>query len=161
MESKIENVDGGPYSLLKRHCRMYLYGSNGSPEVIVNEVAQDFYIFALLHLISTMFITADNKNDENGGIFHRILDPLGKEILLIDIDKILSQPIGKTTLKQYIRTKRNKLATHGKLSFSSQPEQIKKLTFNEKNVNQFYEGMRRLDKAVYKLYNDLEKLEEQ
>lgn len=118
------------YSLV-RHCQMYMYASNGRPELMFNEIARDFFTFGLIHLISTMFITTDSQSDPEGGVFHRILDPLGYGTLLYSIDDILDSPIGKTSLRQYIRSKRNKLAVHGSLEFSSQPNKVQDVTFDE------------------------------
>jgi hypothetical protein len=111
--------DEHPVSALRRHCRMYLYGSSGSPELLMNEVARDFFSFAMLHLICTMFITTDQRSDPAGGVFHRVLDPMGMSYLLTDIDRRLDSPIGNTTLRIFVRSKRNKLATHGRLAFSN------------------------------------------
>lgn len=150
-EEEIKYYDENPISLLRRHCRMFLYGSNGSPELIVNEVARDFFSFATLHLVCTMFITTDKKNEKTGGVFHRVLDPLGKSQLLDEVDNILSVNIGQTNLKQFFRSKRNKLATHGSLFFSSQHNSVINITFNEENLDQFKEAMIQLNLAVFKL----------
>ena len=82
---------------------MYLYASHGSFEIMINPIAKDFFSFGLLHLTSTMFITKDSRSDPEGGVFHRVLDPLGYGKLLDSIDAILNSPIGETTLKQFIR----------------------------------------------------------
>jgi len=146
------------YSLI-RHCQMYIYASGDSPEIILNEVAKDFFNFGFLHLISTMFITKDSRSETKGGAFHRILDPLGYGLLMDPIDNILDSPIGKTTLRQYIRSKRNKLCTHGSLKFFTQPHEVRNVTFNNKALNQFEERMYSLDEAVIILKNKLDKLE--
>ncbi len=139
-----------PISTLRRHCSMYLYGSSGSLEFMTNKVAQDFYTFALLHLISTMFITTDPP-DKRQGIFHRILDPMGQSDLLTEIDRILDSPLGDTTLRQFIRSKRNKLATHGNVAFSSQPDEVQNVTFDDQSLQQYQDAMTELDGAVFKL----------
>jgi hypothetical protein len=148
-----------PISSLVRHCRMYMYASSGSPELMVNEIARDFFTFGLLHLISTMFITTDSRNDPEGGVFHRILDPLGYRKLLDSIDNILDSPVGNTTLRQYIRSKRNKLAVHGSLKFSSQPREVQDVILDDEALNQFKQNMHDLDGAVAVLIEELEKLE--
>lgn len=158
-KEEIKSYEENPISLLRRHCRMFLYGSNSFPELIVNEVARDFYSFALLHLICTMFITTDKKNENIGGIFHRVLDPLGKSELINEIDKILSLPIGRTTLKQFFRSKRNKLATHGSLSFSSQQDSNIDVIINKSNLDQYVEAMNQLSLAVFKLDENLKVIE--
>src|SRR3989304_7997778 len=88
---------------LPRHCCMFGYACGGSPELLVNEVANDFFQFGLLHLTSTAFIL------ESGRLFHRILDPMGYGHLLKDIDSALNSKVGQTTLREFIRLKRNKL----------------------------------------------------
>ncbi len=75
-EKERPNIDQDAIECLVRHCRMYLYGATGSPEIPVNEVASDFYAFALLHLTATMFITTDKQRGPEG-VFHRLLDPAG------------------------------------------------------------------------------------
>jgi len=145
------------YSLI-RHCQMYIYASGGSPEIIFNEVARNFFNFGLLHLISTMFITKDSRNEPKGGVFHRILNPLGYGLLLDPIDNILDSPLGKTTLRQYIRSKRNKLCVHGSLKFSTQPHEVLDVILNSEALSQFEERMDNLDEAVIVLKGELEKL---
>ncbi len=86
---------------------MYIYASAGSPKLIVNETARDFFTFGMLHLVSTMFITTDSGKDPEGGVFHRLLDPMGLGSMIDAIDTILETLVGKTTLKQFIRPKRN------------------------------------------------------
>jgi hypothetical protein len=138
-------------AMLYRHCRMYCYGSNGSPELAINEVARNYFIFAMLHLTSTMFITKDSKNDKYEGIFHRTLDPLGYQDFLKEIDNIMNTQIGKTTLKEYVRIKRNKLATHGELLFESQPNDVVDVTNNQHYIDQYFKAMHQLDIAVMRL----------
>lgn len=148
-----------PISSLVRHCRMYIYASGGSPELMVNQIARDFFNFGCLHLVSTMFITTDSRSDPEGGAFHRILDPLGYGTLLDPIDNILDSQVGNTTLRQYIRSKRNKLAVHGSLEFSSQPREVQDVTFDKEALIQFEKRMQDLDEAVAVLEGELEKIE--
>lgn len=149
--------DQHPISGLRRHCRMYLYGSGGSPELMTNEVAQDFFSFALLHLTCTMFITTDH-GDPRQGIFHRTLDPIGQSHLLTEVDDILNSLLGKTTLRQFLRSKRNKLATHGTVTFSSQPRDVQDVTFDEESLHH-HDAMTRLESAVFRLERELAGLE--
>ena len=144
----MNNYDEKPIASLIRHCQMYTFASNGIPQQRDNEIANDFIIFGLLHLFSTMFITTDSRNDSEGGVFHRILDPLGYGSLLEPIDNILNSPVGNTTLKQYIRSKRNKLAVHGSLKFSNQPDTVQKITFDENALKQFAENMEKFDREI-------------
>ena len=90
-------------ALLIGHCQVYLYGAQGSAEMMINPVAMNFYSFAMLHLISTMFIVKDSRKETTGGVFHRTLDKLGLSELMSDIDSILLLPVGKNTLTEYIR----------------------------------------------------------
>ena len=117
MHNEIDIVYEQPIDMLIKHCRMFLYGSSGSPELAINEVAQDFYSFALMHLTCTMFLNVDNpQKEKTAGVFHRILDPLGKSCLLRDIDDIFCKKVGDITLKNYLKERRNFLATHRTLS---------------------------------------------
>jgi hypothetical protein len=153
--------DEHPVSALRRHCRMYLYGSSGSPELLMNEVARDFFSFAMLHLICTMFITTDQRSDPAGGVFHRVLDPMGMSYLLTDIDRRLDSPIGNTTLRIFVRSKRNKLATHGRLAFSNHLPEVQAVTQDEDSLEQFRGAMSSMDQAVSRLEFDLARLESQ
>lgn len=152
--------DEHPIRALRRYCRMYFYGSRGSPELMLNEVAQDFFSFALLHLTCTMFITTDH-GDPCPGIFHRALDPLGLADLLTEIDQILDSRLGQTTLRQFLRSKRNKLATHGTGCFSSQPADVQAVTFDEDALQQYAAAMTQLDEAVFTLERKLARLQPQ
>ena len=150
--------DNSRINILHRHCRMYLYASQGQPEQMFNPVAQDFFTFGFLHLISTMFITTDDRKEKHGGVFHRILDPMGYGHLLDEVDDILALPVGKTNLKQYIRTKRNKMATHGTLEFDAQDKEAQEVTDDHKAIDQYYQAMHELDAAVLNLQAELTKL---
>ena len=107
-------IDEHPISALRRHCRMYIYGSGGSFELMWNEVARDFFSFTMLHLTCTMLVTTDH-GDPRQGIFHRILDPMGESGLLAEVGMALDSAVRKTSLRQFLRSKRNKVATHGRL----------------------------------------------
>lgn len=134
---------------LLKLCRMFLYACGGSPECRVNAVADDLFQFALLHVTSTMFITEE-------GVFHRILNPMRHQALLAGVDAALDSRVGKTTLRQFIRSKRNKLATHGDLSFSSQPREVRNVTFSPRALQQFEAAMYSLESAVRALSRGLE-----
>ena len=64
-----------------------------------------------------------------------------------------------TTLRQYIRSKRNKLAVHGSLEFSAQPSEVQEVTFDEDALSQFTESMHDLDEAVLILEKKLKELD--
>lgn len=137
---------------------MFLYGCSGSPELYFNHVAQDFYSFALMHLTCIMFLTTDSCKDKNGGVFHRILDPLGKSVLLRPIDKIFDRKVGKITLKNYLKERRNLLATHRNLSIKNLSPENQEITTNTKAIDKFLYLMRELEHAVRQLHDDLLKL---
>ena len=105
-----------------------------------------------------MFITTDPP-DRRQGVFHRTLDPMGHSDLLNEIDDILGSPLGKTTLRQFIRSKRNKLATHGNVAFSSQPHEVRDVSFDQESLKQFQDAMTRLDHAVFRLEQKLSRLD--
>jgi len=155
----MNDYDEKPIASLIRHCQMYTFASNRIPKQRVNEIANDFIVFGLFHLISTMFITTDSRNDPEAGVFHRILDPLGHGSLLESIDSILNSPVGTTTLKQYLRSKRNKLAVHGSLKFSNQPDGVQEITFDENALEQFAENMERFDREILILEKKLKDIE--
>jgi len=64
MHNELDIVFEQPIDMLIKHCRMFLYGSSASPELAINEVARDFYSFALMHLTCTMFLNVDNPKKE-------------------------------------------------------------------------------------------------
>lgn len=152
------SLEEQPMDMLIRHCHMFLYGCSGSPEVKFNEVARDFYSFAIMHLICTMFITTDSNDDKNGGVFHRILDPLGKSILLRHVDKIISKKVGSITLKEYLKERRNRLATHRTLSLHELSAENQAIVNNPQAIRKYYTLMEDLEKAVYTLLLELIKL---
>ena len=140
------------------HCDMFLFASHGSPVLHTSPVASQFVQFGLLHLTATMFIITDKKSDPKGGVFHRILDPMGYGALLGSVDSALDSRIGKTTLKQFVRSKRNRMATHGDLSFLSQPKEVQNVTFSKRALRQFEAAMESLESAVLALSRNLEAL---
>ena len=146
---------------LRRHCDMYIYASRTIPQLSFSDIAIDLYSFTILHLVCTMFITTDTKKDVTGGVFHRILDPMGNSHLLANIDHVLNRPIGNTNLRRYFRSKRNKLAAHGTLEFTTQPNSVQDVTFDEVSQNQFYSAMEEFDQAIIDLERDLATLESQ
>ena len=91
-----------------------------------------------------MFLIKDSENEPYGGMFHRILDQHGHSHLLNDIDQILESSVGEITLGDYIRIKRNKMATHGEGRFSSQPEFVQNISFDEDALDEFNSSMAKL-----------------
>lgn len=139
-------------------CRMYSYASQGSPELRVNPVAREVATFTILHLINTMFIIKDRRNDPIKGVFHRILDPLNRKDLLDEIDDILDTEIDEISLREFIRITRNSLATHGKLTFKLRDHNIEVARMEDDFRESYFELMEKLDIAVRKLDNNLSQI---
>lgn len=150
--------DQDSITMLRRHCAMYEYGSSASRSPLLSEAAVDFISFAGIHLMCTMFITTD-EHDGAPGVFHRTLDPLGHSGLLDEVDRVLELPIGATTLRQYLRSKRNKLATHGSLAYSTQPREVHEVVFDGAALEQFHDAVSELDAAVPELDKALAQLQ--
>ena len=141
---------------LVRHCRMFLYACN-SPVAVYNPISGDVNIAALLHLTITMFITKDNKSGTHGGLFFRLLSPMHLEHLLNPVETALSRKIGKTTLREFLRQKRNKLVTYGYLDFESQLFELQKVTHSKRAIRQFNQAFEELESAVQSLLKQLKK----
>ena len=156
-------MDGKARESIERvilHCDMFLYGNTGSADTFLNPIARRFYDFAGIHLMSTMFLIQDSQHNPKpmGGFCYRVLEPLGFAYLLEGIQQILQTPLGQTTLGDYIRRCRNKLATHGDLSAARMPE--KELSFlHYDNAEVDHERlMDELQREVQKLRSKLEEL---
>ena len=134
---------------------MFLFGCRPGPGYQTNEVYADFMMFGLLHLAATMFITKDKRSDPRGGFFYRALSPAGLSGILDAVEEALEHPVGRTTLRQYVRHKRNKLATHGDLSFYSLPSEVQDITFDETSLAQHSEAWEALEFAVQELLEAL------
>jgi hypothetical protein len=106
-----------------------------------------------------MFITRDEKMDRSGGLFHRLLDPMGMSILLEEVDRILETTVGETTLREFLRSKRNKLATHRTLAFSNQPSEVQAVTHDKEALRQYSDAMREMEQAVFRLEQALARME--
>ena len=133
------------------HCDMFLYGYQGPTDAIVNPVANSYNQFAGLHLISTMFLIQDDRKEPMGGFCYRTLEPLGISDLLDAIRQLIETPVGQTTFGDFIRYSRNKLATHGDLSFSQMPKNTQSLPFEENAFRKFQKLMGELAEEVYRL----------
>lgn len=83
---------------------------------------------------------------------------MGYGHLLKDVDSALNSKVGKTTLREFIRLKRNKLATHGDLSFYSQPKEIQNVTFSKRALREFERAMSALETAAYALSRKLKEM---
>jgi hypothetical protein len=141
---------------LVRHCRMFLYACN-SPVAVYNPISGDVNIVALLHLTITMFITKDNRSHTQGGLFFRLLSPMHLEHLLNPVENALNRKIGKTTLREFLRQKRNKLVTHGYWDFESQLLELQKVTHSKRANRQFNQAFEELENAVQFLLRQLKK----
>ena len=139
--------DENPIENLQRHCEMYLYGTVGPSTLFLDPAAEDFFHFAGLHLMTTMFIASDEPGGA-AGVFHRILDPMGRASLLVDVDYILDSPIGETTLRWYIANKCDALATHGRLNWGSQAPEVRAVDIDDAKRTQFVDAICALDSAV-------------
>ena len=128
--------------------------------MLMSDAANDFITFALLHLTCTMFITRDKQADSRGGFFYRVLNPMGYASLLEPIEKALSMKVGRTTLREYLRNKRNRLTVHGDLSFHSQDPDVKDVTYSEESITEFNEAYSILEAEVTVLYKALQRIAE-
>ena len=133
------------------HCEMFLYGYKGPPDAIFNPVANSYNQFAGLHLVSTMFLIQDVPKEPMGGFCYRTLEPLGKSDLLDAIRQLFETPVGQTTFGDFMRLSRNKLATHGDLSFSQMPEKTQSLPFDRNAFRKFQKLMGELAEEVSRL----------
>lgn len=149
-----EEIDA--LELVAVHCRMLQYGMSLSFSTtlehlgVVSKVPRLYNIFALMHLVVTMFLV-DGENGSRGGACYRLLHPLGLEKWLKPIDRIMQRKVGATTLGRYLRVSRNKLATHGDLSFASLPAEMQAIPSSTRALGQFERAMQRLQQEVRKL----------
>lgn len=151
--------DKDTIQLLIIQCHMFEYGFNLSPDYAEQPIGFLYHGFAGLHLISTMFLTKDDgETGPRYGVFYRILKPMGLEYLLVPIWKIMDSRVGKTTFGEYIRHSRNKLCTHGNLSFESLPPQIQALAFDASTNTEFQRLLEKLSQKILSLQHDLEKV---
>jgi len=119
----------------------------------------DLRTFTQIQLIGTMFLVYDNEEEREsvpmGGFLYRILKPLDLEHLLDSIRNILSQSIGPLTFEEFAREQRDKLTTHGDLSFESMSEAAKAVPRLEAAVKRWQEVMNELLEAVTELQDEL------
>jgi len=154
-------MDGKARESIERvilHCDMLLYGNTGSADTYLNPIARRFNDFAGIHLISTMFLIQDNKKDPMGGFCYRVLEPLGFADLLKGIQQLFQTPLGQTTLGDYIRLCRNRLATHGDLSAAQMPEKELSLLHYDNAEVDYERLMDELQREVQKLRSKLKEL---
>ena len=79
------------------------------------------------------------------------------EHLLNPVETALSRKIGKTTLREFLRQKRNKLVTYGYLDFESQLFKLQKVTHSKRAIRQFNQAFEELESAVQSLLKQLKK----
>lgn len=132
------------------HLEMLQYGMNQkfSPQFeqlgISSPIHRLYNTFALMHLITTMFLL-DKGSLPMGGFCYRALADLGLANKLRPIRRTLESRVGKTTLGDFIRHSRNKLATHGDLQFASLPPETQAVPGSQRAVAQFDRLMNNLE----------------
>ncbi len=151
--------------ILIDHCDMLLFGSSSHPFYFSQteglEIARKYNLFCLINLVAAMFLIKDRdeKDDTDaGGVFYRLLKPMGYDYLLDPIKEIMKTPIGETTFGNYQRLMRNRLCTHGDFSRDSLPEAEQNFIYSKENINNFYTLLDRLTYEVEVLRKELEKL---
>ena len=133
------------------HSEMYLWWCKAVVgPLLQGGAAYNFYMFGGLHLVSAMFLI-----DGDGGLFGRTLKAMGRGDLLVEVSEVLQSAVGDTTLGDYLRLKRNKLATHGDMSFESQSAEVQAITFCDESQEAFDDAMYRLEDAVHLLRGEL------
>jgi hypothetical protein len=144
---------------LMRLCKMLIFAMNyPSSSPIVNEIEEEFHNFGLTHLICTMFITTDDRED-HGGVFYRILKAKNHDSLLDGVESVLNMDLGGVSLKELFRNKRNKMMVHGDLSFASQKDEVQKVALDEDMYNNYLESMQNLHEEVERLHKKLSELQ--
>jgi hypothetical protein len=143
------------------HLLQYGMGQEFSPQLermgITSPVAKLFNTFALMHLISTMFLL-DKGGLPMGGFCYRTLAELGLANKLQPIRRTLESKVGKTTFGDFIRHQRNKLGTHGNLLFSNLPAEAEAVPGSPRAIAQFERAMDRLENQAATLRIVLENL---
>jgi hypothetical protein len=143
------------------HLKMLEHGMNRKFDPVLEQygyttpIQRLYDTFALMHLITTMFLLDKNKH-AMGGYCYRSLKDLGLADKLEPIRRTLEGKVGKTTLGDFIRHSRNKLATHGELTFASLPPEAQGVHGSPQALSQFNRLMERLDGQVTRLRIALE-----
>jgi hypothetical protein len=156
-KSELEQLD-----LLIFHLSMLQYGmsltfSRQLEELSnIGSVPRLYNTFALMHLITTIFLV-DKRQLPMGGFAYRVLIRLRLAHLLEPIRKTMERKLGKTTLGDYLRRSRNKLAVHGDLDFASLSTDEQDVTFNEKALQTYERLMEQFERQVGRLKTKLER----
>jgi hypothetical protein len=103
--------------------------------------------FSSLHLITSMFLV-DARNQATGGLCSTILKKRRRLHLLDEIRDLLHRGVGQTTVGDFLRKSRNKLATHGDFSFGSLPPSEREVLAVELYRNQLATAVGELPAAV-------------
>jgi hypothetical protein len=147
--------------LVITHCDMLLYNMKRtfSPTMVALRLQDMIGVlhdqFAFLHLVTTMLLV-DNKEGSRGGACYQLLQPLGFAAALDPILAVMEQPVGDSTFGEYVRINRNKLAVHGDLTFESLPHRVRRVTFDDDALQQFYAACEKLEEEVGALRDQLE-----
>ena len=131
------------------------------------EEAIDLDIFTGIHRMYTMFLADKKQNEPMGGFTSRTLDPVGLGYLLDSIRDIMETSLGPITFGEFTMLQRNKLCTHGDLSFDSlendrdpylqkMGKQAKMVPLNQEAVENYHVLMERLISEVKALRVNLE-----
>jgi|GEM_PF-2971321 len=143
--------------LVVGHLMMLEYGMSQkfSPELekygITLPVQRLYNTFALMHLITTMFLLDKKDHLLMGGFCYQALNSLGLADKLEPLRKTFDGKVGKTTLGEYIRLSRNKLATHGDLTVFSLPPAVQDASGSPRAIAQFDRLMEKLDGQTTRL----------
>ena len=108
-----------------------------------------FYHNAIYQYICAHFLLKDK-------LAFKVLKEVKKEFLLLEIQKILQTTISNTTFGEIIRQKRNKTFVHDTYSSSYAGDVVR--SFNPFNMLKEADCMRKLNKAIINLHDELMKL---
>lgn len=130
----IDQQRDGDLQLLRDHCDMLLlsFGRVGdlfaAPQPQNREalIAGLLDAFSLLHLLTTLYLV-DSNGHVTGGIATHILRQRSQHGLLRDIHSIMGRDVGRTSVGDFLRRARNKLAVHGDLTYGRLAPEIREV----------------------------------
>lgn len=122
---------------------------------IASRVEHLYNTFALMHLISTLFLV-DGQGEPMGGACYRLLNAIGLARVLGPIQKTLRSKVGKTNFGDFVRLQRNRLATHGSLELATLPSDVREAMTSKRALAQFERLMTKFDDQVTNLRDMLE-----
>jgi hypothetical protein len=138
-------------------CQMFNYGFGRAGIWAVHDpIAHGFITFADAHLLFTMFLV-DKRDNPIGGFIYPTLKEIGKAHWLDDTVRILNESIGPASFEDYLRKWRNKLATHGALSPTSLPNNIRALVLSSDADDRMFTLLDELRSSVDDLTSALHK----